>query len=107
MLADFGATVIRVESPEGSENRRWPPMSHEGWSASFTSVNRGKRSMALNLKNPGALAVLRDLAAGADKLIHSFLPDTAARFMTHPQVLANDLHVQARNADGSIREGTC
>ena len=52
MLADFGATVIRVESPEGSENRRWPPMSHEGWSASFTSVNRGKRSMALNLKNP-------------------------------------------------------
>jgi crotonobetainyl-CoA:carnitine CoA-transferase CaiB-like acyl-CoA transferase len=79
MLADFGATVIKVESPEGDENRRWPPMSHEGWSANFTSVNRGKRSMALNLKNPGALAVLRDLAAGADVLIHSFLPDTAAR----------------------------
>ncbi len=79
MPADFGATVIKFESPEGDENRRWPPMSREGYSANFTSVNRGKRSMALNLKNPGARAVLKDLAAGADALIHSFLPDTAAR----------------------------
>ena len=79
MLADFGATVIKVESPEGDENRRWPPMSYEGNSANFTSVNRGKRSMALNLKNPGAREVLKQLAAGADVLIHSFLPDTAAR----------------------------
>ena len=58
--------MIKFESPEGDENRRWPPMSREGYSANFTSVNRGKRSMALNLKNPGARAVLKDLAAGAD-----------------------------------------
>jgi crotonobetainyl-CoA:carnitine CoA-transferase CaiB-like acyl-CoA transferase len=79
MLADFGASVIKIESPEGDENRRWPPMSHEGNSANFTSVNRGKRSMALNLKNAGAREVLKQLAVGADVLIHSFLPDTAAR----------------------------
>jgi crotonobetainyl-CoA:carnitine CoA-transferase CaiB-like acyl-CoA transferase len=79
MLADFGATVIKIESPEGDENRRWPPMSREGNSANFTSVNRGKRSMALNLKHPGARDILHQLAIGADVLIHSFLPDTAAR----------------------------
>ncbi len=79
MLADFGAEVIKIESPEGDENRRWPPMSYEGWSANFTSVNRGKRSMAMNLKHPGAKKVLKQLAATADVLIHSFLPDTAAR----------------------------
>ncbi len=79
MLADFGAEVIKIESPEGDENRRWPPMSREGWSANFTSVNRGKRSMALNLKHQGARDVLKQLAATADVLIHSFLPDTATR----------------------------
>lgn len=79
LLADFGATVIKVESPEGDENRRWPPMSPDGQSANFASVNRGKRSMVLNLKNPDARDVLKQLAAKADVLIHSFLPDTAAR----------------------------
>ncbi len=79
LLADFGADVIKVESPEGDENRRWPPMSPDGQSANFGSVNRGKRSLVLNLKNDGARAVLKDLAAKADVLIHSFLPDTAAR----------------------------
>lgn len=79
LLADFGATVIKVESPEGDENRRWPPLSPDGQSANFGSVNRGKRSMVLNLKNPYARDILRQLAAGADVLIHSFLPDTATR----------------------------
>lgn len=79
LLADFGAEVIKVESPEGDENRRWPPMSPDGQSANFGSVNRGKRSLVLNLKNDGARAILKDLAAKADVLIHSFLPDTAAR----------------------------
>lgn len=79
MLADFGADVIKIESPEGDENRRWPPLSDDGQSANFGSVNRGKRSLVLNLKNPAARQVLKDLAAKADVLIHSFLPDTAAR----------------------------
>ena len=69
LLADFGATVIKVESPEGDENRRWPPMSYKGESANFTSVNRGKLGMALNLKNEGARKMLRQLAADADVLL--------------------------------------
>lgn len=79
MLADFGATAMKVESPEGDENRRWPPLSPDGRSTDFRSVNRGKRSMALDLKNLGAKEIPRDLAAGADVSIHGFLPDTAAR----------------------------
>jgi crotonobetainyl-CoA:carnitine CoA-transferase CaiB-like acyl-CoA transferase len=79
LLADFGATVIKVESPEGDENRRWPPMNADGQSSNFGSVNRGKRSMVLNLKSPAARDVLHQLALGADVLLHSFLPDTAAR----------------------------
>ena len=79
LLADFGATVIKVESPEGDENRRWPPLSPDGVSANFGSVNRGKRAMVLNLKTQAARGVLRQLAVQADVLLHSFLPDTAAR----------------------------
>src|SRR6185312_1423329 len=79
LLADFGATVIKVESPEGDENRRWPPLGPGGQSANFGSVNRGKRSLVLNLKSAGAREILCQLAARADVLLHSFLPDTAAR----------------------------
>lgn len=79
MLADFGANVIKVEAPEGDENRKWLPILPSGHSGNFASVNRGKRSIVLNLKKPAARAVLRELAASADVLLHSFLPDTAAR----------------------------
>ena len=79
LLADFGAEVIKIESPEGDENRRWPPLSPEGLSANFGSVNRGKKGMVLNLKSAAARDVLKRPSAGADVLLHSFLPDTAAR----------------------------
>jgi crotonobetainyl-CoA:carnitine CoA-transferase CaiB-like acyl-CoA transferase len=79
MLADFGADVIKVEAPEGDENRKWLPILPSGHSGNFASVNRGKRSIVLNLKNAAARDVLRRLAASADVLLHSFLPDTAAR----------------------------
>ena len=62
LLADFGADVIKVESPEGDENRRWLPILPNGHSGNFASVNRGKRSMVLNLKLPAARG--RAAAAG-------------------------------------------
>ena len=79
LLADFGADVIKVEGPGGDENRGWPPHGPDGQSANFASVNRGKRSLVLDLKTPAARDILLRLAADADVLIHSFLPDTAAR----------------------------
>jgi crotonobetainyl-CoA:carnitine CoA-transferase CaiB-like acyl-CoA transferase len=79
LLADFGADVIKVEGPGGDENRGWPPHGPDGQSANFASVNRGKRGLVLDLKTPGARDILLRLAADADVLIHSFLPDTATR----------------------------
>ena len=79
LLADFGADVVKVEGPGGDENRSWPPHGPDGHSANFASVNRGKRSLVLDLKVPAARDILLRLAAEADVLIHSFLPDTAAR----------------------------
>jgi crotonobetainyl-CoA:carnitine CoA-transferase CaiB-like acyl-CoA transferase len=79
LLADFGADVIKVEGPGGDENRAWPPIGPTGEAANFNSVNRGKRSLVLDLKSPAAREVLLQLARQADVLLHSFLPDTAAR----------------------------
>jgi len=79
LLADFGADVIKVEGPGGDENRGWPPHGPDGQSSNFASVNRGKRGLVLDLKQAAARDILLRLVRDADVLIHSFLPDTAAR----------------------------
>jgi crotonobetainyl-CoA:carnitine CoA-transferase CaiB-like acyl-CoA transferase len=79
LLADFGADVIKVEAPGGDDNRAWPPHGADGNSVNFASVNRGKRGLVLDLKNPGAKDILLRLMRKADVLVHSFPPDTAAR----------------------------
>lgn len=78
LLADLGADVVKIESPDGDENRRWPPLMPNGLSSNYASVNRGKRAMTLNLKSPLAQDVLRRLVERADVFLHSFLPETAA-----------------------------
>jgi crotonobetainyl-CoA:carnitine CoA-transferase CaiB-like acyl-CoA transferase len=79
LLADMGADVIKIESPEGDENRRWPPLMQNGLSSNYAAVNRGKRAMTLNMKAPRAQEILEKLVKSADVLLHSFLPDTAER----------------------------
>ncbi len=79
LLADFGADVIKVEIPGGDDNRVWPPLGPDGQSVNFASVNRGKRSLVLDLKTEAARDVLLRLARQSDVMLHSFLPDTAAR----------------------------
>lgn len=78
-LADMGADVIKVESPEGDENRRWQPQLPNGHSSNYASVNRGKRAMTLDLKSERGPEILRRLIERSDVLLHNFLPDTAAR----------------------------
>ncbi|MFN0164056.1 MAG: CaiB/BaiF CoA transferase family protein [Burkholderiales bacterium] len=78
LFADMGADVIKIEDREGDENRRWLPVV-DGRGANFTSVNRGKRGMTLNLKTAGGRAVLDRLVKRADVLIENFPPETAAR----------------------------
>ena len=75
----MGADVIKIEPPEGDENRRWPPFMPTGASCNFDSVNRGKRSLAIDLKSPRGQALVRDLLRDADVLLLSFLPKTAAK----------------------------
>ena len=78
LLADMGAEVIKVESPGGDENRGWPPTFRD-ISSNFSSVNRGKLSLTLNLKSPEAATVLHRMTEWADVMLHNFLPDTADR----------------------------
>jgi crotonobetainyl-CoA:carnitine CoA-transferase CaiB-like acyl-CoA transferase len=78
-LADMGADVIKVESPQGDENRSWEPQLANGSSSNYASVNRGKSAMTLNLKAERGVEILQRLIARCDVLLHNFLPDTAAR----------------------------
>jgi crotonobetainyl-CoA:carnitine CoA-transferase CaiB-like acyl-CoA transferase len=79
LLADMGAEVIKVEEPgRGDDTRAWPPFAG-GESTYFMSVNRGKKSLTLNLKAEGGRTVLRRLLEGADVLLENFRPGTLAR----------------------------
>jgi crotonobetainyl-CoA:carnitine CoA-transferase CaiB-like acyl-CoA transferase len=80
MLADLGAEVIKVERPEGDDTRAWgPPWAPDGESTYFQSVNRNKRSVTLDLRDPGDLSLARTLIARADVLIENFRPGSMER----------------------------
>ena len=79
LLADMGAEVIKVEPPEGEHSRHVGPEAAPGVSASFLAVNRGKRGITLDLKQPEGVAVLKRLVATADVLVENYRPGVAAR----------------------------
>lgn len=76
LLADYGATVLKVERPgTGDDTRSWgPPHDAAGVATYFLSVNRNKRSIVLDLADEGDLAVARDLAGRADVVAENFRP---------------------------------
>ncbi len=76
MLADMGAEVIKVEKPEGDDVRRSVPPEVKGESASFLMVNRNKRGIVLNLKDPRAVAILKKMLATADAVIENYRKGT-------------------------------
>ena len=78
LLADLGANVIKIESPQGDMLRQFPS-SLEGDSRFFLGTNRGKRALALDLKQPEGLAVLHRMVARADVLVENFRPSVPAR----------------------------
>lgn len=81
ILADLGADVIKIESPEGDGTRQWlPPANAVGQSTYFAGVNRGKRSVVCDLRDPEGLARARQLALTADVVIENFKPGTMERF---------------------------
>ena len=81
VLGDLGAEVIKVERPEGDDTRAWgPPWAADGTSTYFQSVNRNKRSVVLDLREPADLELARRLIDRADVLIENFRPGTMERF---------------------------
>ncbi len=80
MLADLGAEVIKVEQPGvGDETRGWGPPFAEGEAAYYLAVNRSKRSVTLDLKDPAGQAAALRLAERADVVVHNFRPATIER----------------------------
>jgi len=80
LLSDLGAEVVKVERPrEGDETRTWGPPYAGGEAAYFVSVNRGKRSVALELGQEEGQEILRRLARSADVVVENFRSGTADR----------------------------
>lgn len=85
LLADLGADVVKVERPDGGDGMRsWPPLSAgkgDGtvYSENFASLNRNKRSIALDLKDEGDIAQLKALAATCDVIVENFRPGVLQR----------------------------
>ncbi len=79
ILADQGADVIKVETPEGGDHTRQVATRRNGFSASFLNNNRNKRSIALNLKTPEGLEAVKRLVRDADVFIQNFRPGVIER----------------------------
>ncbi|CAN7747902.1 CoA transferase [Pseudorhodoferax sp. LjRoot39] len=88
MLADQGADVVKIESPDGDTSRRIGPRKAD-ISAMFLAANRGKRSLVLDLKQSAAQQIVRELAQRADVLIENFRPGAMDRLgLGHEALLA-------------------
>jgi crotonobetainyl-CoA:carnitine CoA-transferase CaiB-like acyl-CoA transferase len=79
LLGDLGADIIKVEPPSGDHSRQWGPPFINGESTYFLSVNRNKRSVVLDLKQPEARDVALELAMACDVVVENFRPGTMAR----------------------------
>src|SRR2546425_7258029 len=81
ILSDLGAEVIKIEKPgTGDETRAWGPPFVDGLSYYFLSLNRGKKSVTLDLKTVGGQRIIRKLVQDSDILVESFRPATLARY---------------------------
>lgn len=78
LLADMGAEVIKVERAQGDAMRMWPPIT-EGYSENFASINRGKKSVVLDLKSEQGIAAAKALILSADVVIENFRPGVMNR----------------------------
>ena len=81
VLGDLGADVVKVENPDGGDDtRHWGPPFVEGESAYYLGVNRNKRSIAVNLKNPAGQELVRRLATHSDIFVENLRPGTLERW---------------------------
>ena len=93
LLADMGAEVVKVESPDGDETRTWTPpvrqVQGSEVSTYYLGINRGKRSIALDLRDAGDLELAHELARRADVMIQNFRPGGLTKYgLDHATVSA-------------------
>ncbi|MFD6814228.1 CaiB/BaiF CoA transferase family protein [Enteractinococcus coprophilus] len=88
LLADMGATVIKVESPAGDDTRAWQPPVRDDQATYFLSVNRNKHAIALDLKDDDDLARAHKLLAKADVFIENWKPGGLEKFGMDPATVA-------------------
>jgi formyl-CoA transferase/CoA:oxalate CoA-transferase len=79
ILGDLGAEIIKAEPLNGDESRSWPPILEKGESGYFLSLNRNKKSITLNLKDPRAKDIVYQLAGKVDIVIENFTPGVVKR----------------------------
>jgi crotonobetainyl-CoA:carnitine CoA-transferase CaiB-like acyl-CoA transferase len=80
LMADMGAEVIKVEGPRGDDTRTWMPPVRDGVSTYYLGINRGKRSIVLDLRDPADAEAARELARRADVMIENFKPGGLTRY---------------------------
>lgn len=86
-LADLGAEVIKIETPQGDDTRQWGPPFIEGESAYYLSINRNKKSMVLNLKEDKGKEIFFKLIKDADVVVENFRPGTLKKLGIEYDVL--------------------
>jgi len=86
-LADMGADVIKVEPPTGEDMRRGSANRH-GHSGTFLTINRGKRGITVDLKQPAGVAIIHRLVRTADVFVQNYRPGAAARLGVDYETLA-------------------
>ncbi|WP_371798176.1 CoA transferase [Streptomyces sp. NBC_01707] len=91
LLADLGADVVKVEDPRGDDTRAWMPPVRDGVSTYYLGINRGKRSIALDFRDPEDARLARELARRADVVIENFKPGGLAKYgLDHASVSARN-----------------
>jgi formyl-CoA transferase len=113
-LADFGAEVIKIENPDGGDDTRsYENADLAGESAAFVSLNRNKRSVALDLTVPEARDIARDLIGRADVVVENFSAGVMARFgldyasvaSTNPRLVYCSISAYGREGPFAARSG--
>ncbi len=87
VLGDQGADIVKIEAPEGDTTRYTGPARNKGMAALFLGLNRNKRSLVLDLKQPASKDALWKLVDSADVLVHSIRPQAVARLGFSPEAV--------------------
>ncbi|WP_322478594.1 CoA transferase [Nesterenkonia sp. HG001] len=88
LLADMGATVIKVEGPGGDDTRQWIPPHRDGVSTYYLAVNRNKHSLVLDLKDAEDLRTAQELLSAADVFVENFKPGGLEKFGLDAETVA-------------------